>query len=95
VYVFSPQGRATFGALGWNKVYDFTDGDLAVCVAQTKMFLETFDTIPFAVMRFLCGEINYGGRVTDEHDRRVVTALLVRISDELEGLFRWIKRNRS
>jgi hypothetical protein len=33
------------------------------------MFLDTYDTIPFAVMRFLCGEINYGGRVTEEQVR--------------------------
>ena len=63
------QGRAVYGALGWNKSYDFTDGDLAVCLTQIKMFLDTYDSIPFAVMRFLCGEINYGGRVTEEQVR--------------------------
>lgn len=55
------QDRRKFGPLGWNKTYDFTDGDLSVCIAQIKMFLETYQDIPFAVIRFLCGEINYGG----------------------------------
>jgi dynein heavy chain len=43
----------------------------------TQMFLDTYDTIPFAVMRFLCGEINYGGRVTEEQVRVEHTTRLV------------------
>mmetsp|Transcript_8605 Transcript_8605/g.16207 ORF Transcript_8605/g.16207 Transcript_8605/m.16207 type:complete len:872 (+) Transcript_8605:3-2618(+) len=70
------QDRRKFGPLGWNKTYDFTDGDLSVCIAQIKMFLETYQDIPFAVIRFLCGEINYGGRVTEEQDRRLIKTLL-------------------
>lgn len=32
--------------------------------------------IPFYALHYLIGECNYGGRVTDERDRRVVKALL-------------------
>jgi dynein heavy chain len=40
------------------------------------MFLETYDTIPYSVIRFLCGEINYGGRVTEQQDRILLITLL-------------------
>ncbi|BBN11637.1 hypothetical protein Mp_5g13570 [Marchantia polymorpha subsp. ruderalis] len=70
------QERRKFGPLGWNIRYDFTDGDLSVCQVQIRMFLNDYEDIPFKVIRFLCGEINYGGRVTDDKDRRLMNTLL-------------------
>ncbi|KAL2653916.1 hypothetical protein R1flu_022044 [Riccia fluitans] len=70
------QERRKFGPLGWNIRYDFTDGDLTVCQTQIRMFLNEYEEIPFKVIRFLCGEINYGGRVTDDKDRRLINTLL-------------------
>ena len=70
------QDRRKFGPLGWNIRYDFTDGDLNVCQTQIRMFLDQYDVIPFQVIRFLCTEINYGGRVTDDKDRRLINNLI-------------------
>jgi dynein heavy chain len=70
------QDRRKFGPLGWNIPYDFTDGDLMMCQRQIKMLLNEYDEIPFKVIRVLCGEINYGGRVTDDKDRRLMASLL-------------------
>ena len=78
--------------------YDFTDGDLAVSLAQLQEYLDAaaaqsppLDTpqdssatataaaaqnIPFQVLRFLFTEINYGGRVTDAKDRRLINTLV-------------------
>jgi len=40
------------------------------------MFLDEYADIPFRVLRFLVTEINYGGRVTDDKDRRLINNLV-------------------
>ncbi|CAG9466771.1 unnamed protein product [Pedinophyceae sp. YPF-701] len=68
--------RRKFGALGWNIRYDFTDGDLSVSLAQMKQYLDDYESVPYRVLRFLFTEINYGGRVTDDKDRRLINTLV-------------------
>lgn len=42
-----------------------------------RMFLDEYADIPFRVLRFLVTEINYGGRVTDDKDRRLINNLVM------------------
>ena len=42
--------RRKYGALGFNIPYEFTDGDLRICISQLKMFLEEYKDIPYKVM---------------------------------------------
>ena len=76
------EDRRKFGPLGWNIRYGFTDGDLKVCQTQMKMFLDDYDEIPYRVIRFMCSEINYGGRVTNDKDRRLINNLLETFCNE-------------
>lgn len=75
------QDRRKFGAIGWNIRYEFTFEDFDVCRRQLKIFLDealTEETIPFKVLQFLGAEINYGGRVTDAKDVRLIINIIKR-----------------
>jgi len=41
-----------------------------------KIYLNEQPEIPWATLNYLIAEINYGGRVTDDKDVRLITALL-------------------
>jgi len=68
--------RRRYGTLGWSAPYEFTDSDLTVSVRQLRHLLDTYDTIPYRAIIGIIGEVNYGGRVTDDWDRRTLLCLL-------------------
>lgn len=40
------------------------------------MLLDEYDIVPYKVINFLGAEINYGGRVTDDKDVRLIKTIL-------------------
>ncbi|KNE56972.1 hypothetical protein AMAG_17984 [Allomyces macrogynus ATCC 38327] len=71
------QERSKYGKIGWNVKYDFNESDFRVSFSTLKIYLnKSMDKIPWSTLRYLIGETTYGGRVTDEYDRRVVNTYL-------------------
>ncbi|XP_064322361.1 dynein axonemal heavy chain 10 [Phalacrocorax carbo] len=82
------QERRKFGKVGWNVPYDFNESDFQVCMEilntyLTKAFQQNDDNIPWSSLKYLIGEVMYGGRAIDSFDRRILTVYM----DEYLGDF--------
>jgi dynein heavy chain len=64
--------RRKFLTLGWNIPYDFNDSDFDVCENLLCTLLDEYEVPPWDALKYLIAEANYGGRVTDEWDRRIL-----------------------
>jgi dynein heavy chain len=71
--------RLKFGPLGFNMKYVFSLPDQNITMAQLQIYLDSLDPhedVPYAAIAYLAGECNYGGRVTDDKDRRTLMNIL-------------------
>ncbi|XP_068196033.1 dynein axonemal heavy chain 11 [Antennarius striatus] len=68
--------RRKFGPQGWNRKYPFNTGDLTISVNVLYNYLEANAQVPWEDLRYLFGEIMYGGHITDDWDRRLCRTYL-------------------
>uniref|UniRef100_A0A670I3P5 Dynein axonemal heavy chain 17 n=1 Tax=Podarcis muralis TaxID=64176 RepID=A0A670I3P5_PODMU len=68
--------RRKFGAQGWNRSYPFNNGDLTISINVLYNYLEANVKVPWDDLRYLFGEIMYGGHITDDWDRRLCRTYL-------------------
>uniref|UniRef100_A0A674EYE2 Dynein axonemal heavy chain 17 n=1 Tax=Salmo trutta TaxID=8032 RepID=A0A674EYE2_SALTR len=68
--------RRKFGAQGWNRSYPFNNGDLTISVNVLYNYLEANSKVPWDDLRYLFGEIMYGGHITDDWDRKLCRTYL-------------------
>jgi dynein heavy chain len=70
------QERRKYGPLGWNIRYEFNTSDILCAKDVLKMFVQRFDEMPWNALTYITGHVNYGGRVTDDQDRRCLMCIL-------------------
>jgi len=83
--------RRKFGPLGWNIPYEWMNSDFEASKLHVKMYIEEYSEIPFQILQFLIGVINYGGRVTDDKDAKLISAVLNKYVNDLvlDDLYRF------
>ena len=77
-------GRRRFGQQGWSRAYGFNTGDLKICANVLTSYLDAAPEhaegggvlVPWDDLRYIFGEIMYGGHITDFWDRRTNVSYL-------------------
>ena len=75
------QERRKYGKIGWNVNYDFNESDFIISRKLMSLYLRKAwengeDDIPWGSLKYLIGDAMYGGRVSDEMDRRILVTYL-------------------
>ncbi|GMF23629.1 unnamed protein product [Phytophthora lilii] len=73
--------RRKYGKIGWNVSYDFNESDFTISRKLLSLYLykayeDNDEQLPWGSLKYLIGDAMYGGRVSDDYDRRILTTYL-------------------
>uniref|UniRef100_A0A8C0I316 Dynein axonemal heavy chain 2 n=1 Tax=Balaenoptera musculus TaxID=9771 RepID=A0A8C0I316_BALMU len=68
--------RRKFLQLGWNIICGFNDSDFEVSENLLSLYLDEYEETPWDALKYLIAGVNYGGHVTDDWDRRLLTTYI-------------------
>ncbi|TYZ50849.1 hypothetical protein PybrP1_008863 [[Pythium] brassicae (nom. inval.)] len=73
--------RRKYGKIGWNVSYDFNESDFNISrkllsLYLYKAYVDGDEQLPWGSLKYLIGDAMYGGRVSDDYDRRILTTYL-------------------
>jgi dynein heavy chain len=73
--------RRKYGKIGWNVNYDFNESDFNISrrllsLYLQKSFEDNDEFLPWGSLKYLIGDAMYGGRVSDDMDRRILVTYL-------------------
>lgn len=68
--------RRKYGPIGWNIPYEWMTSDFETSKSQLMMYLNEQEVVPYQALNYVVAEANYGGRVTDDKDGRLIRAML-------------------
>jgi len=51
------------------------NSDLETCQLQLKNYIEEQEEVPYSTLRYVVAVISYGGRITDQRDERLISAM--------------------
>ncbi|XP_078389870.1 dynein axonemal heavy chain 2 [Cetorhinus maximus] len=68
--------RKKFQQLGWNIIYGFNDSDFEVSENLLSIYLDEYEVTPWDALKYLIAGVNYGGHVTDDWDRRLLSTYI-------------------
>ena len=79
--IYTHTERRKYGKIGWNVAYDFNESDFNISRRLLSLYLEKSyedgdEVLPWGSLKFLIGDAMYGGRVSDDMDRRVLKTYL-------------------
>ncbi|KAF1790945.1 P-loop containing nucleoside triphosphate hydrolase [Phytophthora cactorum] len=74
--------RRKFNNLGWNIPYDFNESDFAISEDVLAIYLDEYEDTPWDALKYLIAQANYGGRVTDDWDRRLMLVYISQFFSE-------------
>eukprot|EP00835_Amoeboradix_gromovi_P001556 NODE_73_length_23464_cov_0.600171.p1 type:complete len:4313 gc:universal NODE_73_length_23464_cov_0.600171:23064-10126(-) len=80
------QERRKYGSIGWIIPYEFNQADLLASIMCIQMIFDQLDPkspIPWQTIRYMVGDVHYGGRVTNNMDRKFIQTLTMLLFNDL------------